>query len=184
MELLKIELQIASKKEPEEKKGFLKRIYFGVKKFFQKVARISKNIFGWVVHLTKKFWGILKKVFGHFFSKLAIGIKAFVDGIKYMFGRKGTVTQNETGLIASAIRIDGDSYSIVGGNSTLLLKEHTNKVKYNVTSMEFALDIVSGVLKIVINAFNMLSWPMLFFTIIKIFKNISESYKKLELVTS
>ncbi len=184
MEVLKIELVIASKSQPEEKKGFLKRIYFGIKKFLKKIVSISKKIFGWIVDLTKKFWGILKKVFGHFFSKLAKGIKAFVDGIKFLLGKKSMTTKNDKGLISSVIRMDGDCFNIVAGNSTGIIHEHNKKIKYNVTSMEFALTIVGGVLNIVMKAFSVLSWPMLIFSIIKIFKNISESYKKLELITT
>jgi hypothetical protein len=50
--------------------------------------------------------------------------------------------------------------------------------------MEFALSVVGGVLNIVMKAFSVLSWPMLIFSIIKVFKHISESYKKLELITT
>jgi hypothetical protein len=184
LELLKLEIAVASKNEPEEKKGFLKRIYFGVKKFFKKLVSISKKIFRWIADLTKKFWGLLKKVFGHFFGKLAKGIKAFVDGIKFLLGKKSTTTFNDSSLISSVIRMDGDCYNIVAGDAREVAPEHTRKIKYNVTSMEFALSIVGGVINIVIKAFNMLSWPMLIFSIVKIFKNISESYQKLELITT
>ncbi|MEJ2594967.1 MAG: hypothetical protein P8100_07540 [bacterium] len=183
MDLLKTEIAATSKSEPEEKKGFLKRIYFGVKKFFQKVISISKKIFGWIVKLAKKFWGLLKKVFGHFFAKLAKGIKAFVDGIKFLLGKKGTTTTHEKGMIASVIRMDGDCYNFVAGDVSLIIQQHNHKIKYNTTSMEFALSVVGGVLNIVMKAFSVLSWPMLIFSIIKVFKHISESYKKLELIT-
>ena len=93
-------------------------------------------------------------------------------------------TKNDEGLISSVIRMDGDCFNIVAGNSGGIIHEHSKKIKYNVTSMEFALTIVGGVLNIVMKAFSVLSWPMLIFSIIKIFKNISESYKKLELITT
>ncbi len=183
MDLLKMEIVATSKSEPEEKKGFLKRIYFGVKKFFQKVISISKKIFGWVVKLAKKFWGLLKKVFGHLFTKLAKGVKAFVDGIKFLLGKKGTTTHHEKGMIASVIRMDGDCFNFVAGDVEGIIQEHNRKIKYNTTSMEFALSVVGGVLNIVMKAFSVLSWPMLIFSIIKVFKHISESYKELELIT-
>ena len=184
MELLKIEIALASRKQPEEKKGFLKRIYFGVKKFLKKVVAVSKKIFGWIVHLAKKFWGLLKKVFGHFFAKLSKGIRAFVDGMRFLLGKKSTTTTGENGLISSVIRLDGDCYSIVAGNTSVITHEHNHKIKYNVTSMEFALSVVGGVLNIVVKALSVLSWPMLIFAIVKVFKHISESYQKLELITT
>lgn len=184
IDVMKAQLKQTSGKKPEVRLGFLKRIYFGIKKFFQKIIRISKKIFDWVVKMTKQFWGILKKVFGHFFKKLAKGIKAFVDGIKFLLGKKSTTTRNEHGLISSVIRIDGDSYSLVTGNSTAIIGEHTKKIRYSVTSLDFSLTIVAGVLNIVMKAVSVISWPMLIFSIIKIFKNISEAYQKIEFITT
>jgi len=184
MDALKFELAQASVKKPEEKKGLLKRIYFGIKKFFKKIISVSKKIFGWVVKYAKQFWGILKKVFGHFFQKLAKGIKAFVDGMKFLLGKKSTVTATENGLIASVIRLDGDAFNMVTADASLLVAEHTHKIRYSVTSLDFALTIVGGVLNIVLKAISVVSWPMLIFAIIKIFRNISESYKKLEFITT
>ena len=184
LDVMKAQLKTASDKPPEEKQGFLKRIYFGIKKFFKKIIKISKKIFDWVVKLAKQFWGLLKKVFGHFFKKLAKGIKAFVDGIKFLIGKKSTTTHNEKGLVSSVIRIDGDSYSIVSGDSKAILSHHTKKIRYSVTSLDFALTIVGGVVTIVTRAMSVFSWPMLIFSIIKIFKNISEAYQNIEFTTT
>jgi hypothetical protein len=184
VELLKAELAQVSQHRPEQQQGFLKRIYFGMKKFFKKIIGVSKKIFGWIVHFAEKFKGILKKLFSHLFKKLGKGIKAFLDGIKYIVGKKSTITQNENGLIASQMRFDGDSYSIVTGNASGIIESHTRQIRYNVSSMAFALSIVGGVLKIILNALSIISLPMLVFTIIKIFKHISESYQKLELETT
>jgi hypothetical protein len=181
--VIKAEMAMASEMEPEEKRGLLKRIYFGIKKFFKKIVRISKNIFGWVVRLTGKFKGLLKKVFGHLFGKLSKGIKAFIDGIKFLFGQKDTTTTGNGGMISSVIRLDGDSYTITN-NAVGLVDEHMKKISYNVTSMKFALSITGGVLRIVMNAVNVLSWPMLIFNITRIFREITESYRKLELITN
>lgn len=184
MELLKTEISLASRNKPEEKHGLLKRIYFGVRKFFRKIIKASKKIFNWIVSFAKKFWGVLKKIFSCFFKKLGKGIKAFLDGIKYIVGKKTTITKSENGLIVSKMRFDGDSYSIVNGNSSEIISSHTSQLRYNISSMAFAMSVVGGVLKIVINAISIISWPMLFFSIIKVFKHIIESYQKLELQTT
>lgn len=184
MALLKTEIKLTSQQKPEEKHGLLKRIYFGIKNFFNKLLKISRNIFNWIVKYTKKFWGLLKKVFSHFFSKLEKGIKAFLDGIKYLVGKKSTTTKNETGLIASKFSFDGDSFCLVSGSFNEIINDHIKQIKYNVSSMAFSLDVVGGVLKIIITAVNVLSWPLLIFSIIKTFKQISESYQKIELKTT
>jgi len=184
LEILKDEITIASTQKPEEKKGFLKRVYFGIKRFFRKVVRFSKKIFHWIVQLSRSFMGILKKIFGHFFNNLAKGIKAFIDGIKFLFGKKSTVTVKEDKVISSVIRIDGDSTSFVSQNATELMHEHLQKIRYHTTSMIFSLSIVGGVLNIVMKAISVISWPMILFSIIRIYRNISESYKRIEFITT
>jgi len=184
LEILKTEIAIASAQKPEEKKGFLKRVYFGIRRFFRKVVRFSKKIFHWIVQLSRSFMGILKKIFGHFFSNLAKGIKAFIEGIKYLFGKKSTVTVKEDKVISSVIRIDGDSISFVSQNATELMHEHLQKIRYHTTSMIFSLSIVGGVINIVLKALSVISWPMILFSIIRIYRNISESYKRIEFITT
>ena len=184
LELLKTEITAASAQKPKEKKGFLKRIYFGIKRFFRKVVNFSKKIFHWVVQLGKKIRGILKKVFGHFFTKLAKGIRAFVDGIKFLFGKKSIVTVNGKAVISSVICIDGDSVSLALNNATQLIDKHVKKIRYQTTSMIFSLSIVEGVINIVLKAISVISWPLIIFSIIKIYKNISESYKNIEFITT
>jgi hypothetical protein len=185
MSVLKAEVSLASEAQPRERKGFLQRIYYGVKKFFKKVASISKVIFELVVKLAEKFRGMLKKIFGKLFDDLYTGIKAFIDGLKFFLGRKETVTENEEGMIASVIRLDGDCYNIAIGNSPdQLVDQHNKMIRYQVKSMRFALAVVGGVLKIFMYAITVFSWPLLIMAIVKTMKNIKETYQNLNLVTN
>ena len=184
LNLIKSEITAASTRKPEEKKGLLKRIYFGIKRFFKKVVRFSKKIFNWIVELSKKIWRILKKVFGHFFNQLAKGIKAFIDGIKYLFGKKNTVTAKGNNILHTSIRFDGDAFVLASRNASSLINEHIKKIRYHTTSMIFSLLIVGGVFNIVLKAINVISWPLIIFSIIKIYKNISESYQNIEFITT
>ncbi len=185
MSVLKAEISLASEAQPKERKGFLQRVYYGVKKFFKKVIKISKIIFELVVKLAEKFKDLLKKVFGKLFDNLYTGIKAFVDGLRFFLGHKETITQDGENVIASAIRLDGDCYNIVIGKSAhLIVDEHNRMVKYHVKSMRFALAVVGGVLKIFMYAISVFSWPLLIMTIVKTVKQIKETYQNLNLVTN
>ncbi len=184
VDMLKAEAVAAGIRHPQEKQGLLKRIYYGIRNLFKKVVKISKQIFRLVIELSDRFKGVLKKIFGHFFEQLSKGLKAFTDGIKYIMGRKSTTTHARDAMISSVIRIDGDSFSIVSGNAGPLIPLHTKKVEYHVASMTFSLSIVGGVMKLILSAINVISWPFIVFTIISIYKQISESFRKLESITT
>jgi hypothetical protein len=142
-------------------------------------------IFRWVVELAEKFRDILKKVFGQVFDDMYTGIKAFIDGVKFLLGRKATITSDEASMIASVIRLDGDCYNIVSGSTaTLLIERHNKTIQYHVKSMHFALTIIGGVLRTFLNAITVFSWPLLVFTIVRMVRNIKESFQKLNLVTN
>lgn len=184
LEKLKLQIAEESGTAPQERKGFLQRVYFGIGRFFKKLARFTRKIFGWIVRFVKLFGGLLKKIFSHFFRKLSQGIQAFLDGIKFMFGRKGTISQDEKGTVVSLIRADGDAFSIVAGEGQTLIRGHIQKIKYGVSSMAFALAIVGGVLRAIIKVVSVITWPLLVFTIINIVKQISEAYKKIEIINT
>ncbi len=184
LNVLKAEITATNATPPREKQGLLKRVYFGIRKLFRKIIRISKKIFRMVTELSRRFKSFLKKIFGHLFDKLSKGIKAFLDGIKYLTGKKSTISISGNNLIASVFRIDGDSFSIASGDVAPLVPGHLKKINYHVTSMAFSMAVTGGALKLIINALNILSWPFIIFTIINIYKNISESYKKLEFITT
>lgn len=183
MAVLKTEIALATEVQPKERHGLLQRVYFGFRRFLKKVVKISKKIFRWVVELAEKFRDILKKVFGQVFEDLYTGIKAFIDGMKFLLGRKATITSDEENMIASVIRLDGDCYNIIsGGTATLLIEHHIKSIQYHVKSMHFALTVIGGVLRTFLNAIAVFSWPLLVFTIVKVVRNIKESYQKLNLV--
>lgn len=183
--VLKTEIAHDTEVQPKERNGLLQRVYFGFKQFLKKVVKISKMIFRWVVELAEKFRDILKKVFGQVFDDMYTGIKAFIDGMKFLLGRKATITSDEDNMIASVIRVDGDCYNIVsGGTVALLIESHNKAIQYNVRSMHFALTIIGGVLRTFLNAIAVFSWPLLVFTIARMVRNIKESFQKLNLVTN
>lgn len=183
--VLKTEIAHDTEVQPKERNGLLQRVYFGFKQFLKKVVKISKMIFRWVVELAEKFRDILKKVFGQVFDDMYTGIKAFIEGVKFLMGRKATITSDEASMIASVIRLDGDCYNIVSGSTaTLLIERHNKTIQYHVKSMHFVLTIVGGVIRTFLNAIAVFSWPLLVFTIVQVVRNIKESYQKLNLLTN
>ena len=183
LEKLKNDIFNDSIAEPTEKKGLLKRIYFGFKRLIRKIAKIVKNVFNWIIDIAKKVWKVLKAVFGSFFEKLKQGIKAFIDGIKFLFGRREIITKDEDSVIASRMRIDGDSFTIALGDIKSSLKKHLGKWDYGISSLRFSMAIVGGVLKIIINAISIISWPLILITIVKVYKNITEAYTEFQAIS-
>jgi len=181
LEQLKSEIYKSPESAPKERKGLLQRIYYGIKRIVRKALRFAKRIYKWILEKAKKAWSFLKKLFTHLFEDLKNGIVAFADGLKFLLGRKIIQSSSDVGLIVSAFNLDGDSNHLISGGAVPLITGHVQQVNYSVNAMSFALSIVGGVLKIVLHIVNALSWPMLLFTIIKVYKKISESFKKLEL---
>lgn len=166
---------------PEEKKGLIRRIYYGIKRLLKKIVRIARNVFNWIVEKAKKVWNILKTVFGSFFEKLKKAIKAFVDGVKFLFGNKEITTTGDQSIVSSKMRLDGDSFTLALGDIENVIQKHRDKWKYSIASLKFSMEIVTGVLKIIMNVLSVLGWAMLILTLIKVYKNITEAYKELQL---
>jgi len=181
LEQLKSEVYESPDSAPKERNGLLQRIYYGIKRIVRKALRFAKRIFKWILEKAKKAWRFLKKLFTHLFEDLRNGIVAFADGLKFLLGKRIIQSSSHEGSIVSAFKMDGDSNHLVSLGAVPLISEHVQQVNYSVNAMSFALSIVGGVLKIVLHIVNALSWPMLLFTIIKVYKKISESFKKLEL---
>lgn len=173
---LKKDIYNDSEKQPKERKGFLQRIYYGIKRFIKKAFRFIKKIYTWIKDRVEKVWGILKGLFRNFFENLQLGIRAFVDGIKFIFGRKEIESQTPGETILSKFSIDGDSVSISTEQISEVLEEHLRKIGYNIDSMKFTLAIVAGILKLVIGMVSIITWPLLLINIIKIYKNIAEAF--------
>jgi hypothetical protein len=185
MNVMKTEIALASRQQPVERKGFLQRIYYGVKKFFKKIVKFSKKIFRWVVSFYEKFKGLLKKVFGSLFEKLSAGIRAFMTGLQFLLGNSETITMDGPNLMASVIKIDGDCYNIIAGRpANEAVIKHQEMITYKVRSLHFALAVVGGVLSIVVRSLSVISWPFLLMTIINTIKEISKSYQELNIITN
>ncbi|TAJ12071.1 hypothetical protein DMA11_14395 [Marinilabiliaceae bacterium JC017] len=181
MEQLKKEIRQGAETPPKERKGFLHRVYYGIKRLIKKAAKLAGKLFNWIVDKVKEGWKFLKKLFTHFFEQLSEGLKAFIDGIKFLIGRRAIHTASENNFIISSFSIDGDAVSLVSTGAVQLIPSHLRQVNYWVGAMQFSLAIAGGVLKIIMQALNALSWPILLFTIIKVYKNISKSFKNLQL---
>lgn len=176
---LKSDIYNESEKQPKERKGFLQRIYFGIKKLIKKAFRFIRKIYTWIKDKVEKVWGFLKGLFRNFFENLQMGIRAFVDGISFIFGRKSIESRVLNEMIVSKFSIDGDSVSITSREISLVLGEHLRSVGYNINAMKFTLAIVAGILKVIINMVSIITWPLLLIKIIKVYRNISETYREL-----
>ena len=176
---LKKDIYKDSEKEPKERKGFLQRIYYGIKRFIKKAFRFIRKIYTWIKDRVEKAWGFLKGLFRDFFENLQVGIRAFIDGINFIFGRKEIESHTFGESIVSKFSIDGDSFSISTKEISQVLEEHLQTIGYNINSMKFTLAIVAGILKLIIGMVSIITWPLLLMNIIKIYRNISEAYREL-----
>lgn len=179
LQKLKSDIYSETEREPKERKGLLQRIYYGVKRLIKKAFRFVKKIFDWVKDKVEKAWGLLKGLFRDFFENLQMGIRAFVDGIGFIFGKKGIQSHQGDEMIFSKFSIDGDSVSLTTHRISQVLNQHLENVGYNIHSMKFTLAIVAGILKLIISMVSIITWPLLLMNIIKIYKNISEAYGQL-----
>lgn len=162
------------------KKGFFKRIYCGVKKMIKKARVMLKKLVSDLGAMIKRAWDFVKKLFKAFFENLKMAIRAFVDGIKFLFGKKEIVSTKGDGFSFSKFQITGDCLNVVQNPSHELIQQHRGTTAYNFKVMGFSLKVVSGVLKIVINAASVIGWPLLLINLVKVFKSLTEEYHKLK----
>lgn len=167
-----------------QKNGILKRIYYGIKKLLKKAFRFAKKIFEWVVNKTTRVWGFLKRIFANFFDRLKTGLVAFIDGIRFLIGRKVIFTGNRFNFITTLCQLDGDVSTISIDADTDMIKEHTKEVKYRWAALGFSLAVTGLVLKTLSQSISVISWPLALFSIVNSFKVVSAQYKKLEIITT
>lgn len=167
-----------------QKNGILRRIYYGIKKLLKKAFRFAKKIFKWVVNKTARVWGFLKRIFANFFDRLKIGLVAFIDGIRFLLGRKVIFTGNRFRFVTTLCRLDGDVSTIAIDVDSSMIKEHTKEVNYRWAALGFSLAVTGLVLKTLTRSINIISWPLALFSIVNSFKIISVQYKKLEIITT
>jgi len=178
LDKLKTDIYTETNRAPKEKMGLLKRIYFGIKKIIKKALRFIRKIFNWILTQAAKAWNFLKKLFKGFFDHLATGLRMFIDGLKYLLGKKFIVTRENSQMIVSRFQLDGDSVSIVPGAPEGLIPKHVAQTRQQIDSLEFSMTVVSGILKIVMRALILISWPFLLITIVKVFRNVLLSYQE------
>ncbi|MDW7691751.1 hypothetical protein R9C00_16600 [Flammeovirgaceae bacterium SG7u.111] len=180
--LSKIKKELVSGSDkPTVKKGFFKRVYCGVKKVLQKAMAMIKKLFKFVLTKLKQLTSFLTRIFKIFYENLRFGIKAFLDGLKFIIGRKMVVTATEKDFIISTFSLDGDCMNLANQSAAKLVKDHRFKTGYFFATMFFSLKVVQGVLQLVLRAVNMLSWPLLLIKIVQVVKMIVEESKELRL---
>jgi len=177
LEKLKSDIYAATSRPPQEKLGLLKRIYFGIKRIIKKAFRFIRKIFNWIKTHAEKAWNFLKKLFTGFFDHLATGLRVFIDGLKFLIGKKYVVTQEHAQMIVSRFRLDGDTVSICYQASTPLIPQHISQAQYQLGSLQFSMAVVGGVLKIVLHTLILIAWPFILITIVKVFRNILLTYQ-------
>ena len=176
-----IKLQQAS---ISQKNGIIRRIYYGIKKLLKKAFRFAKKIFKWVVNNTTRVWGFLKRIFANFFDRLKTGLVAFIDGMRFLIGRKVVFTGNRFSFITTLCRLDGDVSTIAIDADADMIKEHTKEVNYRWAALGFSLAVTGLVLKNLTRSISVISWPLALFCIVNSFKVVSAQYKKLEIITT
>ncbi len=160
--------------------GFFRRIYCGIKKVLKRALNFVKKFIKDLGRLIKKAWGFIKRVFKAFFEDLKMGIKAFVEGVKFLFGRKEIITTEGNSFLISKFQLDADCLNLCQDPNSVLVQNHSNKTRYQFAAMNFSLRMVVEILNIFIKAVSVMLWPLLLIQIVKVFKRISEEFKKLK----
>lgn len=177
LEDIKVSVTQNSNNPPKERKGLLQRVYAGVKRVIRKALRFFNKIFKWLITNIKKAFKFLSKIFKSFFETLSAGIKAFLNGIKFLLGKKQLMSTEANGFVYSQWKLDADAFSLSNGASKELMASHIKRANYEWATLKFALVIVGSILQIISRSLNVLSWPFLILTIARTFKRISASYQ-------
>lgn len=180
----KLKNEIFSGGKLTEKKGLLRRVYYGIKKMLKKASRLIGKIKKWIISGLQKVWGFLKKLFGNFFEKLRDGIKAFIAGLKFLLGKKLILTGDANSMCISKFTLDADSTTLILGKNFEQINKHIDKSKYQMGAMVFSLAVTGSILKIVMQSINLLAWPFLLFSIVKCFNTVKEHYKNINTLKS
>lgn len=167
--------------DPHERKGLLVRVYYGIHKLMKKAHRFLNKIYKWILTKAERITKFLKKLFGGFFDKLRTGLKYFIDGIKFLVGRKLIFTGNKNNFLITKCSLDGDSSTLAIKSNQSLVSEHIKEIKYQWGTLQFSLALIGSVFKIVIQSINIITWPVLLFTIVNSFKTIQEQFQNISI---
>lgn len=168
--------------EPIERKGFLQGIYYGIGSFLKRILRFSKKIFHWMANQFKKLSNFLRTIFTSIFDDLRTALLAFIAGYRFLLGKNGFYQTNNSGMLVSVVRIFGDSYTLSIGTTNQMLSQQIKQMKYSTKSLRFALDITSGILKIIINSLNIIAWPLVVLSTIRVYQEIKRDYVLIEAI--
>ncbi|WP_205461857.1 hypothetical protein [Mangrovibacterium lignilyticum] len=172
-----LQREISHNKQPEERRGLLARIYYGVKKLLKKALRFVRKIYRWVIDKVAQMWSFLKKLFADFFENLAQGLSMFVNGVRFLLGRKIIATSSGRESLISKFQLDGDVSSIAFQASSETVRLHLDETRNTLGEMNFSLTVVGMILKTIMQSLSLISWPFLLFTIVKGFRQVSANFK-------
>ena len=170
-------------KHPKERRGLIERSYYGITTFFKRILNFSQRLFRWICHRFDRFKNFLTSWLSAITEDIRKGIKAFLTGITFLFGNNSIIHHRADSLVASVVKPFGDSFTLAIGDFKPLVEDQCQQIKYKTAAVDFSLAVTGGIIKLAVNAINFMGWPMLLLSIAKVFRNISNSYKNLELTT-
>lgn len=153
--------------EAKPENGLLKRIYFGARKLLQKAFRFIQKICRWVADKLEQMWSFLKKLFSDFFGNLEQGLRMFVNGLRFLLGRKVIATGSGQQCIVTQIRLDGDISNIALNADSLLMERHLDETREKLDELNFSLRVTGEILRLVIQSLSIICWPLLLFSVVK-----------------
>lgn len=174
--------ELSGGREPGQRPGFFARIYYGVRKLLRKAFRFASKIFRWVTEKLASVWTFLKKLFTDFFGNLAQGLRFFVNGLRFLLGRKIIATRSDNRLVVSQFSLDGDVRSIAINVEAGLVEQHLDETRQTLGEMNFALAVTGQLLKIIMQSLSLISWPFLLFSIVRAFRQISASFIQIKTI--
>lgn len=175
---------IRNGKDPSsrEGKGFLGRIFGGIRSFFKKIFRFASKIFGWIARKVGKALSFITSFLKKIYEVIKQAAHHFIEGVKFLLGRttilSGTPQQN----IITQFNVDKDVINLVQQLDEAILTIHKAKVNEKVQSLKFSLMLIALLFKTikVLLVGAIVAWPIFLLKLAKSFKQLTDQYKLIQ----
>lgn len=164
-----------------EHKGFLQRIFGGIKAFFKKAFRFARKIFSWILKGIKKVAGFITNFLKKLYHIIKEAAQHFIEGVRFLLGKTTILTNENQQSLITHFDVDKDVLNLGTQIDNSLLKSHLGKVDEKVNSLKFSLTLIAFLFKTIraILMGGIVAWPVFLFKLAKSFKQVIDSYKQI-----
>lgn len=174
-------IKAGEKQVPENRNGFLPRIFTGIKTFFKKIFRLAKKLFKWIVEQAKKAIQFVRNVIRMIYGVLKEAVIHFINGVKFLLGKLPINTiQSRSAGMSTQFDLDKDAVNVVFGSDGSLFQQHIKNVNQTVGSMQFSLAFIIFLFKTLKSAFLAtvpIAWPLFVLKMVYSFNHVIKQYQ-------